>query len=171
MGRYFLISAFLIGFTTGAFASEPSAEDSTAVMKAFLAAESWIGHQLEFLQAAPNTAQLDSIARNISQRTDSLTQRFRKVFPDDDDGAPLSGMYSGLASAYACSAPALAAVYRASAMMALYSSDSAYRPAPYEVLCRISEHANALAHVKRPERIERLIAKLHSDHIDLVVAL
>lgn len=168
----------LILLATGpiAFASEPCKaqpcpEDSAAVTEAIHTIEPWIGEQITALHAATNPEEVRQIANALCMRTDSLARQFRKVFPDNDDGWSLFGLYSGLAAAYSTCAPGLAAVYRAVAASALYSGPDPYRPAAYQALRSISDRAWSLVRAKNPQRKERLLEKLDADRVDLIVAL
>jgi hypothetical protein len=143
--------------------------DSAEVVDAVRQVEPWLGDRLTELENGTNPEQARRIAIRIAERTDSLTSRFREVFPDDDDMA-LYSMYNGLVAAFSCSDPGLAGVYRAVATSYMYSGDEPFRPDYYRALTDIAEQASALAHAKRPERLKRLAGKLHSAYIDLVVA-
>jgi hypothetical protein len=171
-----IFSASLAFLAQGSAAQGPlepsrSSSDSVAIVEAIHRTEPWIADQLEAMKISTDPVEIRALAMDLSQRTDSLAGQFRKVFPDNDDGWMLFGLYSGLAAASVASAPGLAAVYRSSAATALYSGDSPYRPEMYKSLNSISERAWSLARSKRPERSQRLLDKLTAEHLDLIFAL
>lgn len=159
-----------------AFAGDPvpvgtAAKDSAAIVEAIRQVEPWIAKELGGIENTSDITQVQAIASKIAQRTDSLAKRFRTVFPDDDDGWMMFGIYSGLAAAVDACNPGLAAVYRSSAAVALYSGEDPFRPPLYHALITISDRAWSLSHAKRAGRSERLIDKLRADHVDLITAL
>ncbi|MGB3525874.1 MAG: hypothetical protein WBB32_07915 [Flavobacteriales bacterium] len=171
-----IFSAGLAFLGQGTFAQGPceqsrSPSDSVAIVEAIRRAEPWIADQLDAMKTSTDPAEVQARAMELSQRTDSLARQFRKVFPDNDEGWMLFGMYSGLAAASDACAPGLAAVYRASAAAALFSGDSPYRPEMYQALNSISEQAWSLARAKRPERSQRLLEKLTAEYLDLIFSL
>lgn len=170
------ISLVAIALVGHAFAGEPedacsATMDSAAIVEAIHQVEPWIAKELDAIQNTSDIVQIQAIASKISQRTDSLAKRFRTVFPDNEADWAMFSLYSGLAAATDACNPGLAAVYRGSAAVALYSGVSPYRPSLYQALHAISDRSCALAHAKREVRSQRLIEKLRADHVDLITAL
>lgn len=171
--RFILLCA-ITGWATSAFGKGADTtsfhRDSAEVVEAIHAMAPWLGQQLVELENATTPEQSRRLALLIAERTDSLTNRFREVFPDDDDGIMLFSLYNGLAAALGCSEPALAAMYRTMGTAALFSGYSPYRPASYRALFALSEQAWEMARATRPARKHRLLGQLQGSYAELVAA-
>lgn len=174
MSIRFILLFVITGWATSAFGRGADTtsfhRDSTEVVEAIHTIGPWLGQRIAELENASTPEQSRRLALLIAERTDGLTSRFREVFPDDDDGIMLFGMFNGLAAALGCSEPALAAAYRAMGTAALYSGDSPYRPASYHALSALSELAWEMAHATRAVRKQHLLGQLRDTYAELVAA-
>lgn len=170
----FILLFVITGWATSTFGKSADTtsfhRDSTKVVEAIHAMAPWLGQQLVELENATTPVQSRRLALLIAERTDSLANRFREVFPDDDDGIMLFSVYNGLAAALGCSEPALAAMYRTMGTAALFSGDSPYRPASYLALSALSEQAWEMARATRAARKHRLLGQMQSTYTELVAA-
>lgn len=132
--------------------------------------EPWIGEQINALHTATNPAEVRELAHAISLRTDSLTRRFRQVFPEEDDGWIMASAFNGLAAALDGTDPGAGAAYRGMAAAAQYSDPVPYRPDMYKALQSISDRAWSLARARDPVRVQRLLGKLDAAHEELAAA-
>lgn len=164
----------ITGWATSAFGKGADTtsfhRDSTEVVEAIHTIGPWLGQRIAELENASTPEQSRRLALLIAEQTDVLASRFRDVFPDDDDGIMLFGVFNGLAAALGCSDPALAAAYRTAGTAALYSGDSPYRPASYRALYALSEQAWEMARATRPARKHRLLGQLQGTYAELVAA-
>lgn len=150
---------------------QPCPEDSAAVVQALHAMAPWISTQVNLLQQASSPVELRRTAARLSERTDSLARRFREVFPAEDDDYMTGVVFNALAAGLDASCPGLAAAYRSVGTAMQFSDPDPYRPDPYRAVQAISERARSLARAKNDARIARLLEKLDSDRVDLIVAL
>lgn len=153
MSIRFILLFVITGWATSAFGKGADTtsfhRDSAEVVEAIHTIGPWLGQRIAELDNASTPEQSRRVALLIAERTDALASRFREVFPDDDDGIMLFGMFNGLAAALGC---------------------SAYRPASYRTLSALSELAWEMAHATRAVRKQHLLGQLRDTYAELVAS-